>query len=155
MASYSYVLPKVEVAIRDAIRARAFAWVGDGIKVQAGLTGGPLDADPETAPDSTDLPNVTCEASQAQVDVPHAGTFRVSCSVHVAHNADSTNYADCMDQAGDVFDYVFDSDFLDALSVSGLTAYGITQTDQSKSRSGRRWMSSQSFDLVCAGSTIS
>lgn len=153
--SYSFILPKVEIAIRDAIRAEAFSWIGDETQVQAGLSGGPLDLDPEAAPSSTPLPNVTCEASQAQVDVPHAGTFRVTCLIHVAHDADATNYADAMDQSGDVFDYVFDSDFLDALSVAGLTAYGITQTDQSKTRSGRRWMSSQSFELVCAGSTIS
>ena len=114
-----------------------------------------MDIDPEAAPDSTNLPNVTCEASSAQVDVPNTGTFRVSCTVHVAHGADDTNYADAMDQAGDVFDYLFDSDFLDAMNVSGFSVFGIYHSQQSKTRSGRRWVSSQSFELSCSGSTIS
>ena len=155
MASNSFILPKAEVAIRDAIRAKAFAWIDDQTRVQAGLTGGPLDSDPETAPDSTSLPNVTCEASTAQVIVPNSATYRINCTVHVAHDADAVNYATAMDQAGDVFDYLFDSAFLDALQVAGFSAFGIYQTDQSKTRNGRKWVSSQSFDLVCAGSTIS
>ena len=152
MASNSFILPKVERAIHDALEAKAFSW---GPHVNPGMSAGPLDDDQDARPDSTNLPSVTCEASSASVITPNVATYRVNCTVHVAHGADDTNRDTAMDQAGDVFDYIFDSAFLDALSVAGLTAFGIYQTDQSKTIKGRKWVASQSFDVICAGSTIS
>ena len=154
MPSNSFILPKSEVAIRDAIRAKGFSWLSPD-SVRQGMSAGPIDDDQDAQPDSTNLPSITCEASSATVDVPNTATFKVSCTVHVAHGADDTNYATAMDQAGEVFDYIFDSAFVDGLNVAGFTVFGIYQTDQSKTRTGRKWVASQSFDLVCAGSTIS
>ena len=154
MASNSFILPKAEVAIRDALRAVAFDWVPAG-QIQAGLTGGPLDLDADDAPDSTDLPNITCIAESAGIDLPNIGTFRVSCTVQVAHAADSTNYPVCMEQSGQVCDVLFDPSFPASLAGSGFTAFGIWHTNQSKSQSGRKWLTTHAFDLVCAGSSIS
>lgn len=154
MSSYSFILPKAEVAVRDALRAHGFSWIPDAAQVVAGMSAGPLDEDGNDAPDSVDLPNITCEASSAQVDMPNTATFRVNCVVHVAHGADSTNYLDAMAQASEVSDYIFDSAFVDALATADFTAFGIYQTGQSKRREGRKWISAIEFDLVCAGSQI-
>lgn len=152
--SYSFILPKAEVAVRDALRACGFSWIPDETQIQAGLSGGPLNEDGEAAPDSTDLPNITCEASSAQVDMPNTATFRVNVVVHVAHAADSTNYLDAMAQASEVSDYIFDDAFYAALQTDVFTAFGIYQTGLSKRREGRKWISAIEFDLVCAGSQI-
>ena len=155
MASYSFILGKAELAVRDALRAKAFSWIADEQHVQAGMTAGDIDQDPDAAPDSTGIPSITCEASSAEVTVPNTATFRVQCSVHVAHSPDDSNYATVMDQHGEVSDAIFDPAFLAALNNDGFTAFGIYQTDQSKTTKGRKWVSTFGFYIECAGSQIS
>lgn len=155
MASYSFILGKAEIAVRDALRAKAFAWIADPAHVQAGMTAGDIDDDPTANPDSTHVPNITCEAQSAQVVVPNIATFRVQMVVHVVQSPDDTNYATAMDNVGEVSDAIFDPAFIAALKTDNFTAFGIYQTDQSKSTRGRKWVSALSFYIQCAGSQIS
>lgn len=155
MASNSFILPKVMNATRDALKAKGFAWIPYASQIQSGLSGGPLDEDPTAQPDSTNLPNVTCEASDATVSLPNIATYRVNCIVHVAHSAESDgekNYLVHLDQAGEVFDYLFDDAFFTALTVAGLSVFGIYHTGQTSTRNGRKWIASHSFYVECYGS---
>lgn len=162
MAASSFILGKVMDAIRDALRAKAFAWIDADRNIQSGLTAGPLDTDGDAAPDSTPTPNITCEASSATVTVPNTATFRVDCTVMVTSSADAeqadgerTTYLDHIERSCEVIDYLFDPTFPAAMNNDGLTVFGIYQTDQSLSREGRTWVSKMSFYVECAGSRIS
>ena len=162
MAQSSFILPKVMDAIRDALRAKAFSWIDDPTRIRSSLTGGPLDLDVDAAPDSTPTPNVTCEAIQADVNLPNIANYRVQCSVIVSSSADSeqadgerTTYQDHAERAGQVFDVLYADDFVASLCNSGLTVFGIYHTSQSQSVEVRRWVSRHSFYVECAGSQIS